>query len=339
MARRDNFAWFSGGGDNTVVRTSEQGFGILVITMRRAFLVAQLMDGPRLMDEELAGIDVEPVILRWCEEEKGDKARSLAGPGRIASDIPLAGTELMQKEIALLHYPLLPNEIERCRALGKKTEEIIAHVAASIRPGVREREIEAMFTCEYAREGMSCDVLLIGGDERIARYRHPLPTEKKVEKLVLLHPAARKWGLHANVTRMVSIGEPSDEIARTYDAANRVLAAAVSLSVPGQSFAGILERQKQAYRETGFPEEWRNHYQGGITGYVLADATLCNDPKATVTHDQAFDWFVTITGVKAEELVISTENGPEVISTCGKWPLREYSREGFTVKLPEILRI
>ena len=210
-------------------------------------------------------------------------------------------------------------------------------MAAAISPGMREREVERMFIAEYAGEGMSCDVLLIGSDERIAKYRHPSPADKTIDRLVLLHPAVRKWGLHANVTRMVYFGDriPSD-LAQRYDAACRIEAAAVSLCVPGRTFAEILEVQKGVYRETGFPEEWRNHYQGGITGYILADPTLCMDPEAAVQPDQAFDWFVTITGAKVEELAISGPK-PEILSACGAWPRQRYEHAGVELLLPQIL--
>jgi antitoxin VapB len=127
------------------------------------------------------------------------------------------------------------------------------------------------------------------------------------------------------------------DVAARYDAACRIEAAAISLCVPGRKFSEILEVEKTIYRETGFPEEWRNHYQGGITGYVLADPTLCMDPDSVVRPNQAFDWFITITGVKVEELSISGAR-PEVLSACGAWPLKSYVRDGVTLHMPEILR-
>jgi antitoxin VapB len=338
IGRRDNFAWFTGGGDNAVVRNSELGFSLLVITETSVIHVAQVMDGPRILDEELQGLDVEPVFLRWHEHSREQRAAELVKGLKAVSDIPIDGAACVPKEISRLHYPLAAAEIERCRIIGRKTEEIIARVAAAISPGIREREVEAMFLSEYAHEGMVCDVLLIGSDERIGKYRHPSASDKAIERLVLLHPAARKWGLHANVTRMLYFGDhiPPDVAAR-YDAACRIEAAAVSLCMPGRKFSEILEVQKTIYRDTGFPEEWRNHYQGGITGYVLADPTLCMDPDSVVRPSQAFDWFITITGVKVEELSISGAR-PEVLSACGAWPLKSYAHNGVELRLPEILR-
>lgn len=338
IGRRDNFAWFTGGGDNTVVRNSELGFSLLVITETSVIHVAQVMDGPRILDEELQGLDAEPVFLRWYEHSREQRAAELVKGLKAVSDIPIEGAAYLPKEVARLHYPLTAAEIEKCRIIGRKTEEIIAKVAASISPGMREREVEGMFLAEYAHEGMSCDVLLIGSDERIGKYRHPSPSDKAIDRLVLLHPAVRKWGLHANVTRMLYFGDrvPS-EVAARYDAACRIETAAVSLCIPGRKFSEILEVEKRIYGETGFPEEWRNHYQGGITGYILADPTLCVDPDAVVRPNQAFDWFITITGAKVEELSISGTR-PEVLSACGAWPLKKYAHNGMELHLPEILR-
>jgi Xaa-Pro aminopeptidase len=339
LGRRDNFSWLTGGGDNTVVRSSEMGFCLLVVTDRAIYLVAQEMDGPRILDEELQGIGVEPLFLKWYEKSREEKAAELIRGRDAVADVPLDGAMLLPREIAMLHYPLTAAEVERCRQIGRTTEEVIGRVAASVVPGMRECEIEARFLAEYAREGMSCDVLLVGSDERIARYRHPLPSEKPVERLVLLHPAVRKWGLHANVTRMVYFGNQiPEDVAARYEAACRIEAAAVSQCIPGRKFAGILETEKRAYQETGFPAEWRNHYQGGVTGYVLADAALCTDPSASVSANQTFDWFITITGVKVEELSLSGPAGPEVLSACGGWPLADFEHDGVRLRLPQIMR-
>ena len=338
IGRRDNFAWFTGGGDNTVVMASEFGFTLLVITLQAVYAVAQTMDGPRVMEEELAGLGVEPVFLRWYEASREEKAAELVrGLGGI-SDLPIQGARLAPREIQRLHYPLTAAEIGKCRELGRLTDSAIRRVADLSRPGMTEREIAAILACTLAELDAVSDVLLVGSDERIAKFRHPNPSAKKVERLLLLHPAARKWGLHANVTRMVYFGDRvPDEIARKYDAACRIEAAAISMCRPGERFSRILEAEKSVYRETGFADEWRHHFQGGITGYLLADPNLCNDPEAEVSLNQAYDWFITITGVKVEELSINTESGCEVISATGRWPAKDYGCNGQTFGLPQIL--
>ena len=339
LGRRDNFAWFTGGGENAVVKTSENGFGILVITEDSLSLVAQVMDGPRIVEEELRGLDVEPVFLRWYEQSREEKVGALLKGKKVVSDFPIEGARCLPREITALHYPLTAGEISKCRVIGRTTERIVAKVAREIAPGMREREVEAMLLSECSREGMSCDVLLVGSDERLVSYRHPVPTEKKIGRVVLLHPAARKWGLHANVTRMVSFEDPiPEDLARRHEAASRVAAAAILQCIPGRRFCDILEVQKSVFRATGFAEEWREHYQGGITGYVLCDPTLSMDPRSVVGPNQVFDWFCTIAGAKVEELSMSAQSGPEVLSIGGDWPLCSYEYDGREVRLPQILR-
>jgi len=339
IGRQDNFAWFTSGGSNRVVNTSELGFGLLILTAEKTWLVAHIMDGPRILEEEMGGWKVEPVFLRWYEEGRDTRAANLVKGRRVLSDVPLAGAVCEPAQLHALHYPLTELEITRCRKLGGMTERILREVSDAVQPGMTERDVEAMLLGEYARENMTADVLLVGADDRISKYRHPVPTDRRIERLLLLHPAVRKWGLHANVTRMVYFGQglPA-ELARRYDAVGAVEAAAISLSVPGTRFCDILEAEKEVYRQHGFGEEWRNHYVGGITGYLLADPTLCLQPDKTVSVNQAFDWFVTITGAKGEELCLTTANGPEVASVAGAWPVRQHEFRGRTVKLPAILQ-
>lgn len=338
IGRQDNFAWFTCGGNNRVIVTSEVGFSILVIVRDRIYIVSQVMDGPRVMDEEIKGLDVEPVFLKWHEQSREEKASQIIKGLKAISDIPICGADFAPGEIYKLHYPLTCKEIEKCRWIGAKTEEIIRKVADELKPGMSEHEIEALFLYEYGRNNMTPEVLLVGSDERIPKYRHSNPSDKKIGKLVLLHPAVRKWGLHANVTRMVYFGDSvPDDVAGKYEAANMLEAQAISMCVPGEKFCNILEARKKLLADMGFEDEWEKHYPGGITGYLLCDATVCGNPDAEVVINQAYDWFITITGVKVEEFSINTAAGREVLSATGKWPLKEYSYNGQSFKLPQIL--
>lgn len=337
IGRQDNFAWFTDGGNNKVI-CSEVGFSILVITQSHTSLVAQVMDGRRVMEEELIGLDIEYVPLHWYEASREEKAMKMVEGKRVISDIFIQGTDYLPRDIYKLHYPLTDKELQKLRWLGITTEEILWQVANEIKPDMTEHEIEAMFLYAYGKKNIQCDVLLIGSDERIFKYRHPNPSDKKVDKYVLLHPAVKKWGLHANVTRMVYFGDSLPmEIDKKYNAVNQIQAAVMSMCEPGIRFESILQEQKRLYKELGFEEEWRNHYQGGITGYLVCDPTLSMNTKEEVQVNQAFDWFITITGAKVEELSICLEKGFEIPSVAGFWPTKSYSHGKKEFSLPAIL--
>src|SRR5512134_2146622 len=53
ISRRDHFAWLTGGGDNRVLNSTEYGFGHLLLTAERHFLLAHTMDALRLFEEQV----------------------------------------------------------------------------------------------------------------------------------------------------------------------------------------------------------------------------------------------------------------------------------------------
>jgi len=338
IGRRDNFAWYTCGGDNRVITTTERGFTVLVITQDKTYCVAHLMDGPRVFDEELQGLEIEPMFLKWYEATLEEKAVQLTKGKKVISDIPVDMAECLPEKIYSMHYPLTEKEIEKCGWIGEKVEEIVCKVADEIKPGITEYDIQAMMLQEFGRYDIIVDNLLVGSDERILKYRHPVPTDKKVERFVLLHPAVKKRGLHANITRMLYLGDKvPDDIQKKYDIANMLEAAAVSMCIPGGKFSTIFDTRKKLLKQYGFEDEWERHFTGGPTGYQLCDACICNDPEAIVSPNQTYDWFITLPGVKVEELSVNTSKGWDILSVTGKWPVKEYSYDSQTFELPQIL--
>jgi antitoxin VapB len=257
---------------------------------------------------------------------------------KVGADFALQGARQYATELVDLHYPLTDLDLERCRWIGKTAASILTGVAQDLRPGVSEREVATRLLYEYALAGMTIDVLIVGFDERITRYRHPMPSGNTLQRYALLHPAARRWGLHANITRLVHFGEPRPEIGRAMDGVATVGAHVAAMLAPGVPFADILAEQIRLYRVLGYAGEWMHHFQGGITGYTLADATRCQDPEARVAERQAFDYFITITGAKFEEFMLLTEDGIEFASLDPDWPTRTLETPKGEITVPDVLR-
>jgi hypothetical protein len=56
--------------------------------------------------------------------------------------------------------------------------------------------------------GISPDCVLVGSDERIMKYRHPMPTDRTIDKLMMIVLGAEQAGLNVSLTRFVSFGQP-----------------------------------------------------------------------------------------------------------------------------------
>ncbi len=62
------------------------------------------------------------------------------------------------------------------------------------------------------RKGNQSDCVLVGSDERILNYRHPVPTTKKIEKSLMVVLGGEKYGLNISMTRMVYFVPVPEEI-------------------------------------------------------------------------------------------------------------------------------
>jgi Xaa-Pro dipeptidase len=337
IGRQDHFAWLTAGGDNRVITTSEMGFGYLVLTRDRKWLVSHSMDGQRFIDEQVAGQSYELVTSYWHQASPEQKVLNLTKGMVVGADFALPGAQVYGTELVDLHYPLTDLDIKRCRWIGRTTHQILTQVAHDLEPGVTEQEVAARLLYEYALAGMTIDVLIVGFDKRIRDYRHPMPTENILERYALLHPAARRWGLHANVTRLVHFGEPPSDTKRAMDGAANIGGHVAKMLAPGVPFADILTEQIRLYRKLGYSGEWMYHFQGGITGYTLADPTRCKDPGARMVERQAYDYFITITGAKFEEFTLLTEDGPEIASLGPGWPTRTVHTPDGDMDVPNTL--
>jgi Xaa-Pro dipeptidase len=337
LGRQDNFAWVTAGGDSRVITTSEVGFAYLVLARDRRWLVSHAMDGQRFLDEQAPGQGYELETLYWHQGSPEERVIELTQGMTVGADLPLPGARQYGAEIVDLHYPLTGLDLARCRWIGRTTNHILVQVAQGLELGTTEREVAARLLYEYALEGMTLDVLIVGFDDRVLRYRHPLATDKALQRYALLHPAARRWGLHANVTRLVHLEQPPSEIRRAIDAAQTVGAHVAAMLAPGVRFADVLAEQKRLYAQLGYPEEWNLHFQGGITGYTLADPSRCLDPAARAVSGQAYDYFITLTGAKFEELTLLTEKGVEFASLGPGWPARNVWTPSGIIQVPDVM--
>lgn len=336
IASRTHFSWITTGGDSHVVRNTEYGFGAIVITRKNQYLVAHSMDADRLFEEQVAGQEYELITMRWYDGSIRDKAKELAGKN-VGSDTILSGAINVYDDLVDLHYPMTELEMQRMRWLGTMTDDLFSVIARTVQPGETEKTIAKKMLCAHINAGLEVDVLIVGSDDRCFKYRHPIPTEKPLDKYLMLHTVARRWGLHCNLTRFVHFGKPGRAVRRVYNAAAKIEANVFLSLSPGVKFKDILAWQKKWYAKQGYPDEWRNHFQGGPTGYVIVDAGRCLTEKV-VQINQSFEWFITITGTKMGELAMMTENGLALCSfENSSWPGMRITTELGEITVPDLM--
>ncbi|MEK6283420.1 MAG: M24 family metallopeptidase [Acidobacteriota bacterium] len=342
-----NFAWLTAGGRNGIDLSREAGAGALFLRRDgKRFVLANKIEIDRLLTEELDGQGYEPVDFPW-EEEKGNPslaahvARSLVTEKLpIGSDL-ISGEDLrvIDGDIARARYQLTEAEIERFKALGRDAGQAIGEMARKLEPGITEREVARRAIDALSAFGVYSVVTLVAADDRLQRFRHPLPTSLQWRKFLMIAVCARRDGLIASLTRIVCDGAiPDDLDVRTRGGAF-VNARLLDATKPGVTGRELYEVAARAYSEVGFPGEERLHHQGGAAGYRTRDWVAHPLNTEKVQNAQAFAWNPSITGSKVEETCIAFEERIEIITTSPDWPFIPTEVEGRAYALPGVLSL
>jgi len=340
-----NFAWITGGCSNGIDLSRENGAAsIFVRRDGKRFLLANNIEMSRMLIEEVSPDDFEPVVFSWQNERaSGDfvieTATSLSSAA-IATDIRMhPSTAAIEGKIAPCRYELTVDEIDRFRSLGKDAGRAIRKTIDKISPGQSEIEIAATIQAELAAQGMSSVVTLVAADERIANFRHPIPTENRWRKTLLLVTCAKRGGLIVNLSRIACVGDIPSVLRDRTDATAFVNAKLWDAMRPGVSGAKLYQVAADAYSSVGFADEINLHHQGGAAGYKTREWVA--HPKSTeiVRKNQAFSWNPSVSGTKVEETIIVTSDGYDVISRSADFPVIANDIEGREYLSPGILTL
>ncbi len=337
-----NFAWLTGGSSNGIDLSRETGAAYLFVRLDgKRFLLANNIETPRLLIEEISSDNFEPVEFPWQDEKATgnfvvEKAKALLTGGDIATDLALdVGTKAIEGKIAQCRYSLTADEAARYRTHGRDAGVAVRNVIDNLTPGESEIEIAEKLRHEFARGGMASVVTLVAADERIAQYRHPVPTDKRWGKTVMLVTCAKRAGLITSLSRIVCIGDVPDELKQKTEAAAYVNACLLDATRPGTTASQLYRAAANAYAERNFADEINKHHQGGAIGYKSREWVAHPQNTEIVQPNQAFAWNPSIIGTKVEETCIVSENGVEIITSSPNFPTitttingREYCSPG-----------
>jgi len=340
LSRRCNFSWYTCGAHNYVNHACEVGNSALLVAREKATVLTTNIEAPRLAGEELAGSGIE--IVEYPYSDAGAQADALAaavGSMRVATDAPTSLPELpaLDAEFDRLRWTLTTWEIDRYRALCLDVVEAVEAAARGAERGQTEAALAGLLAAVLRQRDCMPWVLLVAADERLERFRHPLPTDRAVERVFMLVTCAERDGLIAACTRLASLGPVPDELARRHQAVVNVDAALISSTRPGATLGEIYAAGQAAYADEGFADEWRLHHQGGSCGYQPREWIASPGETTEALADQAFAWNPSITGTKSEDTILCTEAGPEGLAGGTDWPTVTGRWQGATLERPAIL--
>jgi Xaa-Pro aminopeptidase len=325
LASQANFAWITGGGRSHISIGAEGGVASVIVTRDGAALITTNIELGRLLDEEAPGLPLEALEYPWQEQGGGLDLllRRFCEPARCATDLPHADLSPIDDDFLELRRVLRAPEIDRYRDLGRDAAACVGIACRAAEPGMTEYDIAARVALECAERDILPLVDLVAADDRISKYRHPLPTDNKLRRTLLVALTGRRHGLHASVTRMVSLEQPDADLSARHEAVMRVDARAILESSPGASLGEVLTREIEQYGLEGFAEEWHLHHQGGLTGYAGREVFAVPGSPYVLKEDQVVAWNPSITRVKSEDTVLVSGGQPEILTRDPEWPEQE----------------
>jgi len=310
LRRAENFAWYSGGADNRVDHSSSAGVAEIVVSRSGEHVVTNNIEAARMREEQVPGWDV--VEYPW-HDGPGDLIRDLAGGSAIGADVADPSEVEVAGLVGPLRYRLDPETIGRYRAVGADTMAAVAAACAALNPAMTETETAGAVTAACRAAGLFTPALMVAGAGRLPRHRHPIPTTAPLGERAMIVVCAERGGLFANLTRFVHFEPPGADLAAELEATQGILGRLRAATRPGRTLGDVFDDCRGFYADAGVPDGWRDHHQGGLTGYRSREVIATPGHALPITAGQAFAWNPSLPGAKAEETFVLTEDGPELI--------------------------
>jgi antitoxin VapB len=325
LAAHHNIAWLTSGQHNRVDGTRETGSARLLVTADgRRYVLANAIEMPRMRDEVLAGLDYAPIEYPWTQDQDPAHAVRVAATvvgtdAALGADWGLPGTKGLEPLLMRTRARLTDGEIARYRTLGRDAGRALGHICRSLTPGDAELDIARTMADATAGFHARAIVALVGADDRLRRYRHPVPSATRWKNVVMLALCAERDGLIVSLSRVVAAGAPADLDARTAATAS-VFGRVLGATRPGVPASQLYETLVRAYADAGYAGEELKHHQGGAIGYRAREWVAHPQSQETVEERQAFAWNPTITGTKVEDTALVIGDRVEIITATPDWP-------------------
>ena len=315
LRRNPNLAWAIAGRAHVPTTVDAACFD-LIITRDSVSAITNVIEAPRLIAEEFPeGIEVQ--TIDWWQ---GRDALLPMG-SKVGSDQAGAERKDLGTEIEILRASLVEEDVARFNTICTDAAAALGSALKQVESTDREIDVAGLITHALWQSDLEIAFLGVAGSDRVHKFRHPLPTDALVGDRVSASICAKRKGLIASVTRIVTFGTISESVIHDYESIFKVEAAMLDATVVGQPFSDPINAAVAAYPANGFDsDEWRHHHQGGPTGYLPRDWPATTGTTRLIAENQPIAWNPTGKGFKAEDTLLATGNRPTILTHDPEWP-------------------
>ena len=315
LRRNPNLAWAIAGRAH-VPATIDAACFDLIITHDSATAITNVVEAPRLIAEEFPS-EVSVKTLAWSQ----GRDSSLPTGSKIGSDQPGGDRIDLGIEIEIIRGSLIDADIARFNEICSDAASALGMAMKEVTTTDREIDVAGLITKSLWRSNLEIAFLGVAGQERVTKFRHPLPTTSPVGNRVSASICAKRKGLIASVTRILTFGSIADEAIASYESIFKVEAAIFEATIVGKPFSDPMNAAISAYPKNGFDkDEWQQHHQGGPTGFLPRDWPANEATARLIAENQPIAWNPTGKGWKAEDTILATKSGVKILTQDSQWP-------------------
>jgi antitoxin VapB len=233
-------------------------------------------------------------------------------------------------------------EREELRELGELVGIALGAGIDAWRPGVTtDFDCAAVISAVLESGGAKAVCLIVGGDDRLRTFRHPLAVGQILNDAIMAVVVAKRAGLHAAATR-ICVRRGDDDIVSLMKTLAAVNDGVLSATLPGGTWGETVEALATGYTAIGQPDAWREHFQGGPIGFEQREFELA--PTQTTSpfwhlprsFNTAVAWNPSLRGgAKFEETYLLGDD-VEFLTVTPSWPVEE-GPLGFTRSALKVL--
>ncbi|QTM99151.1 M24 family metallopeptidase [Sediminibacillus dalangtanensis] len=332
LTLQKNISWLTNG-RSFINTASEKSPASILVTKTKIALFVNNIEAERLIEEEFDLKFDYTEVFPWYEPKQFELLLSnYVDKQELLLDLQV------EEQLLQVRTILTGEDREEVQIQGRLTGEAIEQVAFELKQGESEYQLAGRLAKCCLDRGLEPIVNLAAVDDRAFKRRHPLPTSNRLERYTMLVVCTRKKGKVVSASRLVHFGEPSDTIKERHRGVIAVDSRLIAATQQGVDFQTLYELMKTAYSDAGYPEEWKYHHQGGLSGYNTRERLLLPEHADHVVQTgQVFAWNPSITGVKSEDTILVGGNGSEIVSYTGNYPMLEVKAGNKVVERPDIL--
>jgi Xaa-Pro aminopeptidase len=268
LTMHPNFSWITAGAKGFIANCFDNSAIAVLITKTKLFGICNVIEANRVIEEDkMPELGFEMIVSRWQENKLESFIKDqVSSWDKVISDVPVAGAVVDKKFILSVRLPFTQNEIARYLYLGEYLSRGLEEYLPTVKPGMTEYEICGGIANALWKYNVEQVMFLVSADERADKYRHALPTEKKLENNLLVSINGRYKGLITTTSRMVYFGTPKPGFVEQYNDCCDMEMEVIEKAAPGVDEIELYETLQQGYIKRGYPDMFDKHGQGGCQG-------------------------------------------------------------------------